>query len=250
MERLTIFEPAADKLLPDLTPQEEVVLLARTLWREGYDDRLAGHITYRQPDGTFLCNPWLLLWSEFRPDQVLRIDGDGNLLEGNWPVPLGIPLHLELHRRRNITVALHHHPRWGTIWADALRVPPVYDQTSSSGGGQLVLVDEYKGEVNDVEAAAAAAEAMGQSDMALLANHGVMVTGSSVRAVHNRAISLEMRCRNAWCVEAIGPGREMPEPAKSRRLARDGNGFEGLWEAMARQEIAADPSLLSSREAH
>ena len=40
--------------LPPLTPQAEVALLARMLHREGYDDHLAGHITYRQPDGTLL----------------------------------------------------------------------------------------------------------------------------------------------------------------------------------------------------
>ncbi len=90
-----------EALLPELTPSEELVLLARTLWREGYDDHLAGHITYRQPDGTLLCNPWLLLWEELRPEDVLVIDLEGSLLEGDWPVPPGIPLHLELHRRRH-----------------------------------------------------------------------------------------------------------------------------------------------------
>ena len=39
------FTPTADKLIPDLSPSEELVLLARTLWREGYNDHLAGHIT-------------------------------------------------------------------------------------------------------------------------------------------------------------------------------------------------------------
>ena len=77
--------------MPALTPRQELVLLARTLWREGYDDHLAGHITYRQPDGTLLCNPWHLLWEEFRPEDVLVIDLDGQVLAGDWPVPLGHP---------------------------------------------------------------------------------------------------------------------------------------------------------------
>src|SRR5207302_6012686 len=137
------FQPTAEKLIPDLTPAEELVILARTLWREGYDDHLAGHITYKQPDGTLLCNPWYLLWSQVRPEQVIRIDLEGNVLEGDWPAPLGIPLHLELHKRRDVEVAVHSHPRYGTIWADAGRIPPVFDQSSALGGGRLVLVDEY-----------------------------------------------------------------------------------------------------------
>ena len=107
------FRPAHEKLLPDLSPREEVVLLARTLFREGYDDHLAGHITYRQADGTLLCNPWYLTWDEFRPEDVIRIDLDGHVLDGNWPAPLCIPLHLELHKHRDdVVVAVHNHPRW------------------------------------------------------------------------------------------------------------------------------------------
>ena len=55
------FQPTSEKLMPDLSPREEIVLLARTLWREGYNDHLAGHITVNLGDGTLLCNPWHLL---------------------------------------------------------------------------------------------------------------------------------------------------------------------------------------------
>ena len=53
--------------LPPLTPQAELALLARTLFRYGYDANLAGHITYKQPDGTLLVNPYGLTWDGFVP---------------------------------------------------------------------------------------------------------------------------------------------------------------------------------------
>jgi ribulose-5-phosphate 4-epimerase/fuculose-1-phosphate aldolase len=232
-------------LLPELTDRQQLAVLARTLWREGYDDHLAGHITMRQPDGTLLCNPWMLLWEELRPSDMLRIDLEGNVVEGEWPVPPGIPLHLALHARRDdVVVAVHHHPRFGTIWADAGRVPGCYDQSSALGGGEVVLVDEYAGPVNDRGSADLAVTAMGQADMALLANHGVFVLARSVRAAHQRAVALEQRCRHAWHVEALGGGRELPEPARSFFRSHDGEGFIGFWEAMARRELRLDPSLL------
>ena len=242
------FTPTADKLLPDLSPAEELVLLARTLWHEGYDDHLAGHITYKQDDGTFLCNPWLITWGELRPEQVIRIDLEGRVLEGDWPVPLGIPLHLELHKRRHdVNVAVHNPPRYGTVWADVGRVPPVYDQSSSLGGGKIVAVDEYTGPANSAAAAAEAVEAMGDADLALLANHGVFVLARSIRAAHQRAVALEQRCRNAWHVEAVGGGRPLPAQFADRMRASDGNSFIGFWEAMVRLELARDPTLLSGR---
>lgn len=239
------FRPTSGALLPELTARQELVLLARTLWREGYDDHLAGHITYRQPDGTLLCNPWFLLWEEIRPEDVLVIDPEGNVLEGDWPVPLGIPLHLELHRQRHdVVVAVHSHPRYATIWADLARLPGCYDQSSALGGGALVVVDEYDGPVDSRDSAARAVASMGSADMALLVNHGVFVTAGSIRAAHQRAVALEYRSRRAWQVEALGAGRELPEPARSFFAASDGEGFIGFFEAMARQELRRDPSLL------
>ena len=242
-----MFEPTPEKLLPDLSPREELVLLARTLWREGYNDHLAGHITCNLGDGTLLCNPWLVLWSELRPHQVIRIDLAGNVVEGDWPAPLGIPLHLALHEARpGTTWAMHNHPLYGTVLADMGIVAPPSAELWSIGGGELVLVDEYDGGVDSMDAARSAVAKMGDADLALLAGHGVFVLGSTARAVHQRAVALEQRCQRAWHVLAAGGRLETPvAPWWMDRIARsDGNGFHGFWEAMARQELDAEPGLL------
>jgi len=243
------FVPTAEKLIPDLTPREEIVLLARALWREGYNDHLAGHITVNLHDGTLLCNPWMLLWNEIRPRDIIRIDLDGRVVEGDWPVPPGIPLHLELHKMRpGVEVAMHNHPLFGTVWADMGEVPPAMDQSSSlGGGGDLVLVDEYDGAVNDPTSARKAIGKMGDAELALLAGHGVFVLGSSVRAVHQRAVALEQRCRHTWHIRAAGGALApcLPQKYVDAMKRSDGNGFLGFWEAMVRQELNADPTLLS-----
>jgi len=247
------FEPAPDALAPVLSPRQELALLARALWREGYNDHLAGHITINRGDGTLWCNPWLLHWEELRPEHVIAIDLAGNVVEpaldGNdWPVPLGIPLHLALHRARpEVQVAVHSHPLYATVWADIGEVPPVLDQSSALGGGELVVVDEYEGAANDPDAAAAAVRLMGDADMALLAAHGVFVTAGSIRGAHQRCVALEQRAQRAWHARAIADG-----PLESR-LGVDvaamfrrstGEGFIGFWEAAVRTELRAEPTLL------
>lgn len=241
------FTPTSEKLIPDLSPREELVVLARALWREGYNDHLAGHITCNLGDGTLLCNPWLLTWPEIRPADILRIDLEGAVIEGHWPVPLGIPLHLELHRQRaDVTWAAHNHPLFGTVWADMLEVPPMLDQSSALGGGELVLVNEYGGTVNDPASARRAIEMMGGASSALLAGHGVLVTGGSARAVHQRAVALEQRCQHAWHVRAAGGVglSVLPEPFLDMMRKSDGEGFVGFWEAAVRAELRDDHHLL------
>lgn len=232
--------------LPPLTPQAEVALLARMLHREGYDDHLSGHITARQPDGTLLVNPWGLTWDEVCASDIMRIDLDGDVLEGKWTVTPAIPLHLELHKaRHDIGFAVHNHSRWGTIWADLHRVPPVYDQTSAMVPGDPALYDDFGGSVDAVENARACVEALGDARMALLANHGVLVVGTDVAQAHHRSVVLEWRCRQAWHVEAVGGGVPVGDEVFTRFAAPfDHVSFPGLFEAMARRELRADPSIL------
>ena len=232
--------------LPDLTPAQELALLARCLFSEGYDDHLAGHITYKQPDGTFLVNPFGLTWDELRASDVMRIDAQGNELEGKWTVTPAITLHLAIHALRDdVTLAVHNHPRWSTIWADLGRAPDIFDQTGAQYGGDVAVCSEYDGPVNDPANAAAAARALGHADVCLLANHGIIVLGSSVQEVYLRAMSFEWRCRRAWEVAVAGGGR----PMDARIAARFGamfsrTSFPGLFAAMSRRELRRDPMLL------
>ena len=240
-----VFQPTPDQLLPPLTPAQELVLLARSLWHEGFDDHIAGHLTYNLGDGTLLCNPWYLTWAELHPRELLRIDLNGQVIHGRWPVPPGIPLHLALHARRpDVVVAVHHHPRFGTLFADAHRIPAIYDQSSALGGGNLCLVNEYTGAVNDRSNADRAIDAMEGSDVALLANHGVFIVANSIRAAHQRCVALEQRSRHAWHVEAIGGGVALAGAPIAIFESSDGNGFTGFMEAAFRAEIARDPGLL------
>jgi ribulose-5-phosphate 4-epimerase/fuculose-1-phosphate aldolase len=232
--------------IPDLTGQQRVALLARLLFAEGYDDHLAGHITLREPDGTIVVTPWGLTWDEMTASDMMRIDIDGNVLEGKWTVTPAIPLHLEFHKARaDADVVVHNHPRWGTIWADLHRAPPVYDQTSAQVADDPLIYDDFNGPVNSTENARACVEALGDGRMALLGNHGVLVVGKDIQQAHHRCVFLEWRCRQAWHVEAIGQGVPVRADVWKRfGTAFDHISFPGLWDAMVRRELRRDPSVL------
>jgi ribulose-5-phosphate 4-epimerase/fuculose-1-phosphate aldolase len=237
-------------LIPELSPRAEVALLARALFREGYDDGIFGHMTYRQPDDTFLILPAEFGWNEARPDDILRIDIDANVLEGSGTVTPPIILHLEYHKLHTKCIwTVHQHPRYATVWSALGRIPPVYSQKGASLGDSIGLYDDYEGSVEGRDAARSAAAAVGDKTAVLLRNHGVFVVGDDVRQVFGRAVNLEGRCRIAWQVEAVGGGREMPEYGQQalRELSKRAfNGRSpGMWEWAVRRELRADPTLMS-----
>ena len=237
----------APDLTPPLSPQAEVALLARALHREGYDDHIAGHIAYVQPDGTFLVNPFEVPWDDVRTSDIMRIDVEGNVLEGErWSASRALRMHLALHRRRHdMNVSVHNHPRYATISSDLKRIPPVYDQTSALVDHDIALYEEWGGLVGEWESAEKVADAIGDKSAALLAHHGVFVLGRGIADTYIRCMALEWRCRNAWMVEAIGGGVPMPREQSDVLADRINKvGYYSLWEAMVRRELRHDPSVL------
>jgi len=232
--------------LPDLSPAAELALLARMLHREGYDDHLAGHITSKQPDGTYLVNPYGLTWDEITAADVMRIDPDGVTIEGRWTVSPAVTLHLAIHEvRDDVSVVVHNHPVYGTLWADAHRVPPIHDQTGSYVLGDPTLYADYEGIVVDWDVCRRIAAKLLDARCALLANHGVVVMAPSIALAHHRAVTLEWRCRQAWRLEAMGGGVPMPpDEAAELGAIMDQMAFPHLWESMARRELRRDPTII------
>lgn len=232
-------------LLPDIDERQQLALMCRMLFREGWDEHLAGHITYRLPDGRILSNPWELTWDEITASDIVGLNEKGEVVDGEWNITPAIGLHMQLHKARpDINVAVHNHPRWSGIWADMRRSPPIYDQAGAYVAGDVPIYDEYEGVLDDAERMQAAVEALGDAKWALLANHGSLVVGRDLRQAHLRVITLEWRSRRAWEVEAAGGGAVMDDGIAAATAMPDENGFPFLWEAMARREIRRDPGVL------
>ena len=65
--------PGRRPLLPELSAKAQVALMCRMLFCEGWNDHIAGHITFRLPDGNVLTNPWELAWDEVTASDILTL---------------------------------------------------------------------------------------------------------------------------------------------------------------------------------
>ena len=242
--------PGRRPLLPELSPEAQVALMCRMLLREGWDDHIAGHITWRLDNDRVLTNPWELAWDEITAGDIVTLDQNGQIIDGDWNVSPAIGLHMQLHQARpDVHVVIHNHPGYSGLWASMRRVPPVYDQTGAYVDGPLPLYDEYQGTFEDEDHTQAAVRALGQAKWALLGNHGALVVGRDLRQAHLRAVTLEWRARRAWEVELAGGGTPLTEAQVAAIALPDANGFPFLWEAMARRELRRDPGVLDQEPA-
>ena len=237
--------PGRRELLPPMSEKAQVALLCRMLFSEGWNEHIAGHITYRLSNGNILVNPWELAWDELTASDILTLDEHGTIIDGDWNVTPALGLHMQLHALRpEVNVVIHNHAHWSGIWANARRVPPIVDQTAAHVPGDLPLFDEYDGTFEDGDTTMAAARALGDAGWALLANHGSLVVGKDLRQAHLRVLTLEWRCQRAWYAEAIGGGAALPDSVVQQVGITDANGFPFQFEAMARRELRADPTIL------
>lgn len=237
--------PGRRDLLPELSASAQVALMCRMLFREGWNEHIAGHITYRLEDGRILTNPWELAWDELCASDIMTLDAQGNIIDGEWNITPAIGLHIQLHALRpDVHVVIHNHAHWSGIWANLKRIPPVYDQTGAHCGLELPLYDEYQGTFENKKTSLSAAQALGQAKWALLANHGSLVVGKDLRQAHLRAITLEWRSKRAYEVELAGGAEPLGVDEIDKISITDENGFPFCWEAMARRELRLDPSVL------
>ncbi|WP_300681906.1 class II aldolase/adducin family protein [Nocardioides sp.] len=231
-----------------LTDEQTLALSFRVLAHEGFSENMAGHITWQRPGQTeMLVNPWGLWWDEVSASDMCVVDEDARVVSGHWDVTPAIHIHTELHRRRaDARVVVHNHPYYVCVLAALGRLPELVHQTGSMYLDDMVMVEEYDGEIDTPLLAQELAERIGDAKVAVLANHGVIVTGANPIEATYRAASFERACKLAYDVLVSGH-----EPLKLRRSAMIGmkaslleRAAEVYWGGAVRRLLRTEPEVL------
>lgn len=232
----------------ELDHEEALACAFRILAGLGWSENIAGHITWDdRGDGSMLVNPWGLWWNEITAGDVCRVDQGANRLEGRWDVTPAIHIHTELHRRRpDARVVIHNHPPYATVLSALGIVPGCYHQTATMFDGDVVLVAEYTGEVDDPDKGAELAAQIGDAPVALLANHGVLVTGATIAEAVYRAANFEQMC---WLTTQLlmidrDPTSIQPRLRPGMKASLLERGSDVFWAGAVRQLLNKEPQVL------
>ncbi|MDA8108046.1 MAG: aldolase [Betaproteobacteria bacterium] len=190
--------------------------------RMGLHEGVCNHFTLRLPgsDERFLLNRFGLHWSELSASNLLVLDAQGRLLEGEGEFEkTAFHIHSRIHLAcAQARCVLHTHMPYATALAllEGGRLE-MAGQNALRFYGDVAYYDEYHGLVLDPEEGDRIARALGEKRCLFLASHGVIVVGPSVAEAFDLLYYLERACQAQ--VLAMSTGKALRKVAE--QVARD-----------------------------
>jgi len=153
-----------------------------------------------------------------RPEQVLVVDLDGNVVDGQGAASSEKAAHFAAYRARpDVGSVIHSH----SIYASALAVagqelPPIIDEQVVSLGGPVRVAGYAMSATPDL--ARNAVEALGDRRAVLLRNHGVLGVGRDLDEALNVVTLVERVAQTYVFARLVGGAEPLPESVVQLQL--------------------------------
>ncbi len=214
----------------------------------GWTDLNNTHFSARVPgpDHHFLLNPFGMLFDEITASSLIKVDDSGAVLgESDYPAnPAGFIIHGAIHMAvPRAKCIIHTHSRFGTAVAMQKQGLLPASQKALTVTGWLAYHD-FEGPALDKDEQPRIVKDLGEGNILVLRNHGLLTTGESVGEAFVWMYRIETACRQQ--IDALSGGSELsPLSAatqqKSIDLGRKMYGKGGFlevgreWPALLRQ---------------
>lgn len=180
----------------------------------GWSELIYNHITLRVPDepGAFLINPFGLLYSEVTASNLVKIDIDGNVLDGS-PYPVnraGFTQHSVFHRHLpDAHCIIHAHSTAGmAVSATREGLKPISFYAAGFTG--RIAYHDFEGVTIRPEEGDRLIANLGERRVMLLRNHGTLVMGDTLPRAFLMHWMLQRACEIQVAAGAAGTPIEIP----------------------------------------
>jgi L-fuculose-phosphate aldolase len=176
------FARSANKLdFGNWSDNEKVALSCRILASEGHSETLAGQITVRNDDGTFLTTPMAHAFDEIDPGSVMHINDNMEVLEGSGTPNPAVRFHFWVYRRRpDVKCIIHTHPPYVSTLSMTGKPLVVAHMDATPFHKDCAHLKEWPGLPIADQEGEIISEALGNKRCVLLANHGFLAAGATV----------------------------------------------------------------------
>jgi len=182
--------------LPMQQARVDLAAALRCAVRYGLHEGVCNHFSMMVPGDAprFLINPYGPHWSQMRASDLLLVDGEGRILEGEGELEASaFFIHSRIHLASpRATCVLHTHQPYATaltVVHDA-RLEPI-SQNAVRFYDDCAYDDSFNGLVLESNEGDRLAAAIGDKRVMFLANHGVIVIGPTVAEAFDDLYYLE-----------------------------------------------------------
>jgi ribulose-5-phosphate 4-epimerase/fuculose-1-phosphate aldolase len=214
-------------------------------------DWIYNHISARAPDSHehYLINPFGLLYEEITASNLVKVDVDGNLAEDVAldVNPAAFVIHGAIHLARpDVGCILHTHSAAGVgVAAQAHGLLPISQHAFKVYN--RIAYHDFEGIALDTDEQQRLVADIGDKDVLILRNHGLLTMGKGVPQAFELMFFLERACQIQ--IAALAGGSAVIHPSSSvcertcEQFAGDDSYVQGRdWQALLRLLDSIDPS--------
>ena len=235
--------------LPPWSLRQKMALTCRILAAEGHESALAGQITVRgERPGTYWMLSFGLGFDEACASNIVLVDDDLQLLEGDGMVNPSNRFHLWIYRARPETNAIVHthapHVSALSMIAEELIVSHMdtcvlYENCAYLPEWPGVPIGDEEGEMIST--------ALGDKQAVLLAHHGLLTAAKTIEEAAVLAFYVERAAKLQLMARAVGPiKRVKPQLAREARSYRGSPKYiAATFDYLARRVLRETPDCLS-----
>ena len=100
--------------------RKEICEVGHKLWLKGFVAANDGNISVKLNENEYLCTPTGVSKGSLTPDMIIKVDKNGNKLEGKLNPSSEIKMHMRVYRERpDVTAVVHAHPPVSTAFTVA-----------------------------------------------------------------------------------------------------------------------------------
>ncbi|MEV7233351.1 class II aldolase/adducin family protein [Streptomyces sp. NPDC051020] len=188
--------------------KERLAGALRLFGEYGYEDGVSGHLTARDPEFSdcFWVNPFGAPFDGMSPEDLILVNGDGQVVEGRHHVnQAAFAVHAQVHRARPDVVAVAHtHSLHGRALSTLGEFIEPITQESCAFYEDHAVYQAYTGVVVDEDEGRRIAAALGTRKAIILRNHGLLTVGDSVDAAAWWFLTMERSCQVQLTARAAG----------------------------------------------
>jgi L-fuculose-phosphate aldolase len=204
-------------LSPQWPLRQKVALACQILAMQGHESALAGQITARADEpGTYWMLSFGLGFDEAASSNVVRVDGDLNIVEGEGMPNPSNRFHVWIYERRPaIHAIIHTHPPHVSALSMIGEPLAVSHMDTSMFYEDCAWLPEYPGVPIGDEEGRIISEALGDKRSILLAHHGQLAACKTIEEATMLSIFIERAAKLQLMARAAGTIRDIkPECAR------------------------------------